>query len=461
MNIYERTKFLFADELNFEEKNNKISNLKLYIRSRKKSHQINKKSEKKINKTEKNSFIIQNNNFLNENKPYTNYINNNKINNKNQYNFDYSTETVNFFSPKQILNIMKKNNNNNNSFYSNSILSSKYLQTQKTQKISKNKKILILDLDETLVHSSCNSPFFYNYNTNNNYNNNYNNNFYDFEYTIYYKNKNIPIYVYKRPYVNEFLYQMSKLFTIYIFTSSMKEYSNKLIDLLDFEKCIDKRYFRENCTKLNDLYVKDLNKLFDRKKFTNDYVNKNIIIIDNNPISYLFNHNNAIPIDSWNLNKNDDELLKLIPLLEYLSNVDDVSKVIKEIVEKNNINYFKLKKLIDKNNNNCCINNNKYNNNSIEKNKKSFYKNILNKNLSMLTFKYNNYNNNNNNNNKFTYENKYKNNNNNNYTKNYNKINNTRNIILKRSNSCAMTRLNTLNNIKIFNRNNISTDNLN
>ena len=68
MNIYERTKFLFADELNFDEKNNKISNLKLYIRSRKKSHQRNKKSEKKINKTEKNSFIIQNNNFLNENK---------------------------------------------------------------------------------------------------------------------------------------------------------------------------------------------------------------------------------------------------------------------------------------------------------------------------------------------------------------------------------------------------------
>jgi hypothetical protein len=154
----------------------------------------------------------------------------------------------------------------------------------------------------------------------------------------------------------------------------MKEYSNKLIDLLDFEKCIDKRYFRENCTKLNDLYVKDLNKLFDKKKFTNDFINKNIIIIDNNPISYLFNHNNAIPIDSWNLNKNDDELLKLIPLLEYLSHVDDISKVIKEIVEKNNINYFKLKKYLEKNNIN-----NKYNNNSIEKNKKNFYKNILNK----------------------------------------------------------------------------------
>lgn len=58
------------------------------------------------------------------------------------------------------------------------------------------------------------------------------------------------------------------------------------------------------------------------------------------------------------------------------------------------------------------------------------------------------------------YENKYK-NNNNNYIKNYNKINNTRNSILKRSNSCAMTRINTLNNIKIFNRNNISIDDLN
>ena len=36
MNIYERTKFLFADELNSDDKKNKISNLKLYISSRKK-----------------------------------------------------------------------------------------------------------------------------------------------------------------------------------------------------------------------------------------------------------------------------------------------------------------------------------------------------------------------------------------------------------------------------------------
>ena len=47
-----------------------------------------------------------------------------------------------------------------------------------------------------------------------------------------------------------------------------------------------------------------------------------MIIIDNNPLSYDNNVENGIPILSWYEDTNDKELLKLIPILKYMSNND-------------------------------------------------------------------------------------------------------------------------------------------
>jgi RNA polymerase II subunit A small phosphatase-like protein len=43
------------------------------------------------------------------------------------------------------------------------------------------------------------------------------------------------------------------------------------------------------------------------------------VIIDNSPIAYCFQPRNAIPILSWFDDPNDDELLKLIPVLQQLA----------------------------------------------------------------------------------------------------------------------------------------------
>lgn len=48
---------------------------------------------------------------------------------------------------------------------------------------------------------------------------------------------------------------------------------------------------------------------------------------------------NGIPIESWFDNTNDTELLKLIPFLKKLANVDDVRPYIR--------NKFKLYKIIE------------------------------------------------------------------------------------------------------------------
>jgi len=56
-------------------------------------------------------------------------------------------------------------------------------------------------------------------------------------------------------------------------------------------------------------------------------LNRNIddlVIIDNSPVAYSMHPFNAIPIKSWYFDKNDDELLMLIPILEKLSQAKSV-----------------------------------------------------------------------------------------------------------------------------------------
>lgn len=72
-------------------------------------------------------------------------------------------------------------------------------------------------------------------------------------------------------------------------------------------------------------------------------------------MAYIFNKQNGIPIDSWKLNKEDDELLKLMPLLRFLSIQNDIREINKEIIIKGQIKYEKVKDSIK---NYCNIKNN-------------------------------------------------------------------------------------------------------
>ena len=220
--------------------------------------------------------------------------------------------------------------------------------------IENNKKTLILDLDETLVHSAF-TPFSRKS---------------DLMLTINFDGENRLLYVLKRPHVDEFLKELSSLYEIIVFTASISEYANPLLDLLDKQNYIKYRLFREHCAFDNGIYIKDL-KIIDRK--LND-----MIIIDNNPLSYDNNVENGIPILSWYEDMNDDELLKLIPILKYMSNKDvyDVRNIINQIVNRrtNEIDYNSINRIIGENKYE------KYNLNNANKNNrlmtKSEYRNI-------------------------------------------------------------------------------------
>ena len=180
-----------------------------------------------------------------------------------------------------------------------------------------NKKTLVLDLDETLVHS----------------------NFIPFQIPsdviIKIELENIihDIHVLVRPGVKEFLEKMSKRYEIVIFTASLSKYADPLLNIIDKQGYCPFRLFREHCTLINTAFVKDL------KKLGRDL--KDIVIVDNSPISYALNPDNGIPILSWFDDKNDRELYNIIPILEFLSYVYDVREHIRKFVIDNKINFNK------------------------------------------------------------------------------------------------------------------------
>ena len=212
---------------------------------------------------------------------------------------------------------MSSNSNSNTS-------KNKYLLPKKTT----NKKTLVLDLDETLVHSQ----------------------FTEFSYPsdiiikIEIKNETYNIHVLVRPGVKDFLEKMQKCFEIVIFTASISDYADLLLDIIDQQNCCPYRLFREHCTVVNSSFVKDLQKLGRELK--------DVVIVDNSPLSYIFHPNNGLPILSWFDDKNDKELYNIIPILEFLSDVYDVREYIPKFVINNQISYNNAMKIINEYNEN-------------------------------------------------------------------------------------------------------------
>ncbi|XP_077997976.1 carboxy-terminal domain RNA polymerase II polypeptide A small phosphatase 1-like isoform X2 [Glandiceps talaboti] len=166
-----------------------------------------------------------------------------------------------------------------------------------------HKLCIVIDLDETLVHSSfkpvSNADFVVPV---------------EIDGTIH------QVYVLKRPYVDEFLQKMGELFECVLFTASLSKYADPVADLLDKWGVFRARLFRDSCVFHRGNYVKDLSRL------GRDL--KRIIIVDNSPASYIFHPENAVPVASWFDDMSDTELLDLIPFLENLSKVDDVYTVL-------------------------------------------------------------------------------------------------------------------------------------
>lgn len=124
-------------------------------------------------------------------------------------------------------------------------------------------------------------------------------------------------YVHKRPYCDDFLRRICKWYNLVIFTASVQEYADPVIDWLESErKFFSQRLYRQHCTFRHGAFIKDLSSVEpDLSK---------VMILDNSPLSYMFHPDNAIPIQGWISDPTDNDLLHLVPLLEGLQYVSDV-----------------------------------------------------------------------------------------------------------------------------------------
>jgi len=129
-------------------------------------------------------------------------------------------------------------------------------------------------------------------------------------------------HVYKRPFVDYFLRKVSGWYTLVIFTASMQEYADPVIDWLDAGRGIlEHRFFRDSCTQLpNGSYTKDLSIIEDDLS--------RVCLVDNSPISYRVNEANGIPIEGWTHDPSDEALLDLLPVLDSLRFTGDVRRVL-------------------------------------------------------------------------------------------------------------------------------------
>ncbi|KAJ8508403.1 hypothetical protein ONZ45_g9319 [Pleurotus djamor] len=185
-------------------------------------------------------------------------------------------------------------------------------------------KTLVLDLDETLIHStsrpmplnSSASGFF-------GFSNIGKRNI-DAGHTVevILGGKRTVYHVYKRPFVDFFLRTVSSWYTLVIFTASMREYADPVIDWLDAGRGIlGQRLFRDSCTLLdNGQYTKNLTIV--------DEDLSRVCLIDNSPISYRVNEANGIPIEGWTSDPSDEALLDLLPVLDSLRFTSDVRRVL-------------------------------------------------------------------------------------------------------------------------------------
>ena len=186
--------------------------------------------------------------------------------------------------------------------------SSKFLLPEQTGE-HKGKKTLIIDLDETLVHSSL--QFTSNC---------------TFVTPIVLDTVECTAFVSVRPYAREVLKELSKFYEVVIFTASLRQYAETIIDYLDPDHNI-LRLYRDACVHKETHFVKDLTKL--GRDLTKT------LIVDNSPDCIELQPENGILVSSWTSDPTDMELLYLHGVLtedKFLFS-EDVTATLKETGE--------------------------------------------------------------------------------------------------------------------------------
>lgn len=157
-----------------------------------------------------------------------------------------------------------------------------------------SRKLLIFDLDETLVHA-VSEPLEYDYH---------------FEVG--------PYKVYLRPHVKQLLDYCSQNFDIAVWSSSSEKYVESVVENvfgekypLKFSWAVNRCVQKPDPSTNNYVYIKDL-----RKVRSQGYLTEQILIVDDSPEKVQRQPKNLIRIQAFEGDSTDTELLSLIERLK-------------------------------------------------------------------------------------------------------------------------------------------------
>jgi RNA polymerase II subunit A small phosphatase-like protein len=170
--------------------------------------------------------------------------------------------------------------------------------------------LLILDLDETLIHASDEKLSTQTFIT-----------------TII--DWNIAYYVYKRPNLKTFLDFCFEHFDVAVWTAASKSYAEEVVPLIFGDKTSKLKFIfsGERCVKKFNPFseyettgfkIKDLKKVWKRRFHGKRYSRFKTLIIDDTKTTFIRNYGNAINVIEWSGSLEDMELLRLIEYLKYL-----------------------------------------------------------------------------------------------------------------------------------------------
>lgn len=175
---------------------------------------------------------------------------------------------------------------------------------------SPRRKKLVIDLDETLIHSQFEPCLS------------------DLQVPMTMDGVQYTAYVHVRPGCAEFLKKAVSLCDTVIWTASLECYAGPVIDEIERLAGISRlpRMFRESCKQCDDGgYYKDLRSCLEKGETSIAHV----AILDNTPAVARFNPSNLINIASWYDDRSDRALLDLIPLIERMAAADNVYDAIR------------------------------------------------------------------------------------------------------------------------------------
>jgi len=158
-----------------------------------------------------------------------------------------------------------------------------------------DKPLLILDLDETLVYSTTKAlghPC-------------------DFQV--------VPFFVYRRPFLSEFLEIVSAAFILAVWTSSTLEYAESVVSEVFSESQLEFLWARERCTRRYDLEFREHYWIKDLKKVRRAGYNLNrVLFVDNTSRKLERNYGNRVVVHDF---EGDLEDMELPALAKYLISI--------------------------------------------------------------------------------------------------------------------------------------------